>query len=61
MLKYIGKGFIPDIPTRDLTDEEVRKYGGEADLLKSGLYQRGGVQTPVVKEKKMKGKKHVWN
>lgn len=38
MLIYVGKGaFIVDIPARDLTDEEVKKYGKKY-LLKSGLY-----------------------
>ena len=27
MLKYIGKGSLPGIPARDLTDEEVKRYG----------------------------------
>ncbi len=30
-------GFLPDIPARDLTDEEVKRYG-EGVLLTSGLY-----------------------
>ncbi len=33
MLKYNGKGYYPGVPTRDLTDEEVEKYGGEKFLL----------------------------
>lgn len=40
MLKYVGNGsFLPDVPARDLSDEEARKFG-EEDLLKSGLYKR---------------------
>ena len=33
MLKYNGAGYYPGVPTRDLTDEEVEKYGGEEFLL----------------------------
>lgn len=43
MLKWIGdqKGVlgIPGIPGRDLTDDEVAKYGGEEALLATGLWQ----------------------
>lgn len=47
MLKYIGQGgFIPDlngelVPSRDLTDAEVKHFG-EASLLASGLYAKSG-------------------
>lgn len=40
MLKYIGKGFIPGIPARDLNDQEVSKYGGEKHLLSTGLFEK---------------------
>ncbi|MHC4334127.1 MAG: hypothetical protein ACYSUV_10310 [Planctomycetota bacterium] len=40
MLKYIGKGFIPGIPARDLADEEVKKYGGAKLLLSTGLFEK---------------------
>jgi hypothetical protein len=40
MLKYIGDGFIPGIPARDLTDEEVKKYGGGKFLLSTGLFEK---------------------
>ena len=40
MLKYIGKGFIPGIPGRDLTDAEVKKYGGVKVLLETGLFEK---------------------
>ena len=37
-MKYIGNGnFLPDVPARDLTKEEVKKFGKEF-LLASGLY-----------------------
>ena len=39
MLKYNGKGFIPGIPARDLTDDEVKKYGGTKYLLGLGIYE----------------------
>lgn len=48
MLKYIGNdAFITGIPARDLTDEEVRLYGGVVVLVKTGLYER--VETKEVK------------
>jgi hypothetical protein len=38
-MKYIGNGnFLPDIPARDLTPAEVKKYGGKEKLLATGLY-----------------------
>jgi len=37
MLKYKGGGFLPNVPARDLTDEEVKQYGKDR-LIKSGLY-----------------------
>ncbi len=29
MLKYIGQGFLPGVPARDLSDAEVEQHGGE--------------------------------
>lgn len=40
MLKYIGKGFVPGIPGRDLNSDEVKKYGGEKYLLSTGLFEK---------------------
>lgn len=37
MLKYKGNGSLPGIPARNLTDEEVIKFG-KRRLLESGLY-----------------------
>ena len=38
MLKYIGNGTaLIGVPTRDLTAEEVKRFGKEI-LLESGLY-----------------------
>ena len=34
---YIGGGFLPGIPARDLSADEVRRFGLEK-LLKSGIY-----------------------
>lgn len=33
-----GKGFIPGVPARDMTNDEARQYDITA-LLKSGLYK----------------------
>lgn len=41
MLIYIGKGsYRHGIPARDLTDEEVKQFGGEKALLATGLYEK---------------------
>lgn len=37
-LRYLGGGFVPGIPARDLSATEVDRYGGRAYLLKLGLY-----------------------
>lgn len=47
MLKYNGKGYYPGVPTRDLTDEEVEKYGGEKFLLSLNIYEKEPVKKPV--------------
>jgi len=38
MLKYVGSGFVRGYPARDLTAEEVRKFG-KTKLLATGLYK----------------------
>jgi len=48
MLKYIGNGFIPGIPAKDLNDAQVEKYGGVEYLVGTGLFEK------VVKKKKVK-------
>ena len=37
-VRYKGGGFIPGIPARDLSAEEVKRYGLDK-LLKSGIYE----------------------
>ena len=49
MLKYIGDSFYYGVPARDLTDEEVEKYGGEKFLLSLGIYAK---ELPTKPEKK---------
>ena len=43
-LRWIGttKGAegLPNIPARDLTDDEVKEYGGESALIATGLYAK---------------------
>jgi len=46
-MKYLSKGFIKGVPARDLSDEEVKKYGRKR-LLDSGLYE----ETRKPREKK---------
>ena len=38
-LRYIGKGFIDGVPARDLSDDEVARYGLKR-LLATGLYEK---------------------
>lgn len=41
MLKYRGNGnHLAGIPARDLNDEEVKLFGGEKKLIKTGLYEK---------------------
>ena len=49
MLRYLKTGFIAGVPARDLTDEEVKKFG-KTHHLKSGHYQE-------VRERKQKEQK----
>lgn len=37
-LKYLGGGYLPGVPARDLSAEEVESFGIDM-LLASGLYQ----------------------
>ena len=50
MLKYIGTGFIPGIPARDLNDAEVKKHGGVKFLLETGLFEKPKKRIKVVKK-----------
>ena len=38
MFVYVGKGFIPGIPARNISDDEATIYGKKR-LLASGLYK----------------------
>ena len=38
-LKWNGKGSLSDIPARDLTDAEVKEFGGYEKLIASGCYE----------------------
>jgi hypothetical protein len=55
MLKYIGGGFIPGVPARDLTEEEAKLYGGRLALMRSGLYVQSGPSRLVRPQKAMPG------
>lgn len=55
MLIYTGGGyggFLPGIPARDLTDEEVKEHGGEQALVATGLYRKPEKKTPEKAPKK---------
>ncbi len=49
MLKYIGSGFIPGIPARDLSAAEVKKCGGVKFLLSTGLFEKPKKKVKVEK------------
>lgn len=38
-MKYVGSGFVPGIPARDLDDDEVERHGGAEALEATGLYR----------------------
>lgn len=39
-LEYIGDGrFIANVPARDLTEAEVKLWGGKRKLIDTGLYR----------------------
>ena len=52
-LRYIGGGFIPKVPARDLMADEVKKYG-LTKLLASGLYEDLYPPKPAKAKKKKK-------
>lgn len=44
MLKYTGVGYLPDVPARDLSDDDLRVIAEtqgytETDLIQSGCYR----------------------
>jgi hypothetical protein len=43
-LKFVGAGFLPGVPARDLGEDEVEQYGGAAALIASGLYEEATEQ-----------------
>jgi hypothetical protein len=47
MLRYIGRGdFVRGYPARNLTAEEVKKFG-KRNLLATGLYKENKKKKPV--------------
>lgn len=51
MMIYVGNGgFIPGVPARDLTDEEVKRWGKQL-LLNSGLYVEKKAVNPSASNK----------
>lgn len=50
-LKYIGRGaFVVGIPPRDLTEDEIKQFGGIKKLLATGLYQEPAERRKAVKD-----------
>jgi hypothetical protein len=54
-LIYKGGGFIPGVPARDLTEDEVKAHG-EKGLIASGLYEAIKEKQPAAKEAGKDGK-----
>ena len=51
MLKYIqARGAIIGIPARNLSNEEVKKYGGKEFLLETGLYKEPANSKKLLEE-----------
>lgn len=46
-LRYVGNGWLPGVPGRDLTEDEVKTHGGLRELKASGLY--ADVEQPAAK------------
>lgn len=55
-LRYTGDGFMPGVPARDLTEDEVKEHGGLRLLLATGLYERVE-EPPADKTEKAASKK----
>ncbi len=59
-LLYIGGGFLPNVPARDLTDDDFAERAElwkeleitEAVLIKSGLYKKPEIKADKPKQKK---------
>jgi hypothetical protein len=49
-LKFVGEGFLPGVPARDLGEDEIEKHGGAAALIASGLYEEVKVAQPAEKK-----------
>jgi hypothetical protein len=47
MYRYLGGGFVPGVPARNLTNDEAEYYGVYR-LIRSGLYVSGPENTPIV-------------
>ena len=54
-MKYIGKAWTRGVPMRDLSAEEVEKYGGVELLESTGLYKAVEEKPPVKKPVYKKG------
>jgi hypothetical protein len=50
-MKWLGNGFYVKVPARDLTAEEVKRYGGREFLLSLGIYAE--IEPPKPKKAKV--------
>lgn len=53
-LIYVGGGFLPGVPARDLTSDEVERYGGAEALVATGLYVKPENKSLQQKEAEVK-------
>lgn len=58
-LRYVGGGFLPGVPAKDLTAEQVEQYGGEKTLIASGLYEVAGTPQKAKDEKTLPAAKQA--
>ena len=59
-LVYLGGGFFPGVPARNLTKEEAVKYG-ERRLIESGLYMKPSKKIALGGSENKGVKKHERN
>lgn len=48
-LVYTGGGFLVGVPARDLMPDEVKRHGGKARLVRTGLYKEVKIKIPAPK------------
>ena len=57
MFRYLGKGFLPGIPARDLTEDEAKQYGIKR-IKTCGLYKLVKEHDSKLRSKKWQASEH---